>query len=149
MATITSVNAVFLLNIPGVTAGPTQLLGFRADDAFTTDLSDGAEVQIGVDGYGVAGRVPRAVMQTIGFLASSPSSQLFDDWIAVQDQIGDVIYAAGSITLPALSKKYTLYQGVLMRLSNIADARKVLGPREFHLTWLPNGPVPAISGAPL
>lgn len=149
MATITSANSVFLLNIPGVTAGPTQLQGFRVDDAFTNDMVDAAEIQVGVDGYGVAGYVPRSVPMTIGFLASAASALLFENWLAVQDQLQDVLYAAGNITFPSLARKYTLYTGTLVRASTLSDARKVLMAREFHITWLPNGPIQAISAAPL
>lgn len=148
MATITAANAVFMLNVPGVTFAPTQLQGFGVDDAFTNEAVEAAETQIGVDGFGVAGYVPREVAMTIRFLASAPAPVLFENWIAYQDTIQDVAYAAGTIILPSVGRKYTCYMGALMRVSTMADVRKVLANREFRINWLPQGTVPAISAAP-
>lgn len=147
--TITSANAVFLLGIDGVYPTPVQIQGFGVDDAFTTSLVEANETQVGVDGFGVAGYVPRSPVTTIRLLASSLSSNVFENWIAAQDQLQDVLYANGTITLPSLRRRYTLYLGSLMQVSTMADARKVLQNREFHIQWLPQGTIPAISSAPI
>lgn len=147
--TITSANAVFLLGIAGVYPTPVQLQGFGVDDAFTTSLTDTNETQVGVDGFGVAGYVPRSPVTTVRLLASSPSFIVFENWIAAQDQLQDVLYANGIILLSSVRRKYTLYQGSLMQASTMADARKVLQNREFHIQWLPQGSIPAISAAPM
>lgn len=146
---ITAASAVFLLGVESVADTQVQLQGFGVDDAFLTDVADVAETQVGVDGFGVAGYIPRTVMMTIRFLASANSTFLFEDWIAAQDKLQDILYANGLITYPTLKRKYTLYKGVLMRVNTMADVRRVLQNREFHISWLPNGVVPAISAAPL
>jgi hypothetical protein len=149
MATITSANAVFMLSVASVFPTPVQLQGFGVDDAFATDLVDTTETQVGVDGFGVAGYVPRSPQMTIRLLASSPSIIIFENWIAAQDLAGEVLYAAATIKMPSISRLYTCYQGSLMRASTMADARKVLANREFHIQWLPQGTIPAISAAPV
>lgn len=149
MATITSANVVFLLGIATVYPNPQQLQGFGTDDAFLTDVVDSTETQVGVDGFGVAGYVPRNPKQTIRLLASSASVSVFENWIAAQDTLGDVLYANGTILYPSLGRKYTLYQGALMRVSSMADARKVLANREFEVSWLPQGTIPAITFSPV
>ena len=101
------------------------------------------------DAYGVAGYVPRAPMMPIRFLSPSPSATLFDNWLAAQDQIGDLLYAAGVLTYPSVSLKFTLYRGTLLRTNTAPPARKILGFREYTVQWLPQGTIPAISGAPL
>lgn len=148
-STITSANATFTLSIDSVYPNAQQLQQFGVDDAFMTDAVDASEVQVGVDGFGVAGYIPRAPAMTIRLLASSPSAVIFEDWIAAMDRLQDVLYGHGLITLASIGRKYTLYTGALMRVSTLADARKTLQNREFHIQWLPAGIIPAIAAAPL
>jgi hypothetical protein len=146
---ITSANAVLMLGIESVYPTPQQIQEFAMDDAFTTDLVDASEVQVGVDGFGVAGYVPRSPGMTIRLLASSASFIVFENWVAAMDQLQDVLYANAVITMSSVARKYTCYRGSLMRVSTMADARKVLQAREFHIQWLPRGTIPAISAAPM
>jgi len=149
MATITAANAVFMLGIEQIYPTPQQIQGFGVDDAFTVDVLDMAESQVGVDGFGVSGYVPRSPQMTIRLLASSPSIQIFENWVASQDELQEILYANAVISQPSLNRKYTCYVGTLMRVSTMADVRRVLQNREFHIQWLPRGPIPAISAAPL
>ncbi len=149
MASITSVNSVFLLTVAGLFPTPQKLQEFGVDDAFVADIADTAETQVGVDGYGVAGYVPRTVPMTIRFLASSVSLNLFEQWIGAQDAAGEILYCSAIISQPSIGRKYTCYYGTLMRVSTMADVRRVLQNREFHINFLPQGPIPAISASPL
>ena len=147
---ITSANAVFILTVPGVYSSGRQLQEFAVDDAFTTEAVDADETQVGVDGYGVAGYVPRAPVMSIRLLASARASfEIFENWIAAQDALQDVLFASAVIRMPSISRSYTCYRGSLTRASSMADVRRVLGPREFGIRWLPTGTIPAISSAPL
>ncbi len=107
------------------------------------------ETQVGVDGFGVAGYVPRIVPMTVRFLASARSLDVFENWIGAMDAAGEVLYASAVISQPSIGRKYTCYLGALMRVSTMADVRRVLQNREFHLNWLPQGTIPAISAAPV
>jgi hypothetical protein len=147
--TITSANAVFLLNIPGVTVGPVQLQGWGVDEAFDTDAVDICETQVGVDGTGVAGLVPYEVPQTMTLIASSASNDLFDAWNAIQASSGDIVYASAQIRIPALASQLSMPQGVLKRYKPLADAKKVLMPRAYGLVWLPQPGVLAMSVSPM
>lgn len=147
---ITSANAVFVLSIASLYPQGVRLQEFGVDDAFTTDLTDATETQVGVDGFGVAGYVPRSPAMTIRLLASATTAfTVFENWIAAQDALQDVLYAAATISMPSVGRKYTCYRGSLMRVSTMADARRVLANREFHIQWLPQGTIPAISAAPM
>jgi hypothetical protein len=146
---ITAANAVFILTIPGVYSSGRQLQEFAVDDAFTTEAVDADETQVGVDGYGVSGYLPRAPMMTIRFLASARANpEVFENWIAAQDNQQDVIFASAVIVMPSVARKYTCYRGSLARASSMADVRRVLSPREFGIRWLPTGQQPAISMSP-
>ena len=148
-STITSSNATFFLTIQNVYPAGTNLIGFGVDDAFLAELADAAETQVGVDGYGVGGYRPREVPMAIRFLAASPSIVVFENWAAAQDQANDVFTATAIITMPSVHRKYACQNGFLMRVSSMAEARRVLQNREFRISWLPSGPgQPAISPAP-
>lgn len=149
MATITSANAVFLLGIAGVFAPAVQLQGWGVDEAFDTEAVDAAETQLGVDGTGVSGWVPREVTQTLTLLASSASNDVFDAWIAAEDAIEDVIYATGNIRIPSTRKQYSMPQGTLKRYPTAPNARKVLMPRQFTIIWQPQPGVPAMTVSPM
>jgi hypothetical protein len=148
--TITAANSTFFLAIDQVYPNGINLIGFGVDDGFVAEVVDTAETQIGVDGYGVAGDRPHEIPMTIRFLASSPSIVVFENWIAAQDQLNEGLIARAIITMPAIQRKYSCAYGVLMRISSMAEVRRVLANREWRITWLPQGPgVPAISSAPM
>jgi hypothetical protein len=149
---ITSANAVFMAAVPGAVGSIgnlTQLQGFSADDAFLMNVVEATQVQVGVDGYGTAGYIPRSPRQTIRLLADSVSMPFFENWLGGMDVLNDVLYMYATIRLPSLKRFYTLYKGSLMNVSTMADAKRVLQNREFEVQWLPNGPGnPAVTFAP-
>ena len=148
--TITSANATFYLTVASVYPNGVQLFGFSVDDAFVAETVDAAETQVGVDGYGVMGYRPREVPMSIRFLASSPSIVVFENWLANEDQLNDKLAASAVITMPSVGRKYSMQLGALMRVSTMAEARRVLQAREWRINWLPQGPgQPAVSPAPI
>jgi hypothetical protein len=150
MNTITSYNSVVMLAIQSVFPTPQQISSFAVDQAFDTEMSESSIVQTGVDGFGVAGYVPREVKQTYTLLASSTSFILFEQWILAMDALGDVLYASASIAIPSIGRKYTCAQGSLTRYPSLPNARRVLEQRQFEITWMPPGfGIPAIVGGPL
>lgn len=149
MATITSATSAYILTIPGVFNAAVALQGYSVDEAFDTEAVEASVTQVGVDGTGVAGWVPRAVDQTITLLASSASNDVFDQWVRAQDAVSDIIYASGNIRLPGLGIQYTMALGTLKRYPIAPNARRVLMPRAFVITWLPQPGIPAITSAPI
>lgn len=152
---VTSANSVFLLTIGGPVAGVNlydgaQLQMFAVDNAFSAQLADTVETEVGVDNYGVAGYRPHEVNMTIRFVAASPSLSIFEDWYGTQDVINDVLFASAVIWQPSIGRKYFCPMGALMRVQTMAEVRRILADREFNICWLPNGPgQPAISASPL
>lgn len=135
MSSITSANSVYMLSVATIFASPVILQGYSADDAFTTASQRAAEVQLGVDGVAASGFVYALVEQEISFLANSPSTALFDQWYLAQLQAKDVYTASGSIRLPGLGQKWTMSNGTLTSFMPIPDAKRVLQPRKFGITW--------------
>lgn len=135
MGSITSANAIYQLSIVLVYPIPQQLQGFSTDDIFGTDPLESAQVQMGVDGVLSAGFVFVEVKQNITLQADSPSNDVFDNWYAAQQLIKDTYRATGLIMLTAIGKKWNMLNGVLTMYPPIPDAKKVLQPRRFGITW--------------
>lgn len=151
---ITSASAVFALTIQGPAGGNlytgVQLRMFGVDNAFNAEVVDTAEIEVGVDGYGVAGYRPHEVPMTIRFEAASPSLTVFENWFGAQDAINDILFASAVILQPSIGRKYFCSMGTLMRVQTMAEARRILADREFNIHWLPNGPGrPAVSVGPM
>jgi len=132
---ITSANAIVMIGIPALFPVPQQLQGFAADDIFDVDAIDSAEVMMGVDGIQSAGFVFVPIRQNIVLQADSPSAGIFDTWWSFQQQIKDVFFANGNVILKPLATKWTLTKGALVSYKPIPDAKRVLQPRRFTISW--------------
>lgn len=133
--TITSNNAVLMLAVAGLFAVPQQIQGFSADDVFDTEDVEPAEIQMGVDGHMTAGFVFVPVKQGITLMADSASNDFFEAIYRAQVAAREVYYLSGSVYIPATSKNYTMTRGVMSGYKPMPDAKKVLQPRKFGLTW--------------
>lgn len=148
--TITAADVTMIISIQQVYPAGVNLIGFGVDDAFIAEIADTAETQVGVDAFGVAGYRPREITMSIRFLASSPSTIVFENWQMAQDQITGILSASAIITIPSVGRKYACGTGVLMRVSSMPEVRRVLANREWRINWLPQGNGnPAISAAPM
>lgn len=142
MTDITSSNSTYVLSVPQVFAAPVQLQGYATDDAFSTPEVDVAETFVGVDGRFSAGLMPYLIKQNIVFQADSPSIALLETWLAAMAAANNTAYfATGTISLPSLKKTYSLGPGILSRITPITQAKKVLQPVTYEITW--QGPVVA------
>ena len=134
MASITSINSVYVLSVAGVIF-PTQLQGFSADDIFSTDPLEVKEVVMGVDGRLSAGRVNVAAKQGISIQADSPSIQIFEIWNAAERVVKDTYFADATISFPSIGRKYACSNGVLTTYPLLSDAGKTLKVRRFAIVW--------------
>lgn len=135
MATITSANSVFTLTATAVFPAPQTLQGYAADDAFTADAQDLAEVVMGVDGKLSAGYTPTPTKINIALQADSTSIKVFDAIVAGTKTSRDVIFLDATITLPATGKTYTCTRGVLTNYNPFPDAKKTLQPQKYTIVF--------------
>lgn len=135
MATITSANSVFTLTASAVYPSPQTMQGYAADDAFTADAVDLAEVIMGVDGKLSAGYTPNPTKINIALQADSPSIKVFDTIVAATKTTRDVIFLDATITLPSTGKTYTCTRGVLTNYNALPDAKKTLQPQKFVIVF--------------
>ena len=141
--TITSATSVYMLSIAGLFAIPQQLQGFAADDVFDTEAINPTEVLMGVDGKMSAGFVFVPVKQSISIQADSDSNTLFEAWFQAQKTAKEAYFAAGIVHLPSINRSYVMTNGVLTSYPSISDAKKVLQPRKYQITW------ESVLGAPI
>jgi hypothetical protein len=132
-----------MLAVLGLYTTPQQLQGYDADDIFSTDAIEPAEIKMGVDGKLSAGFIPVAVKQTIVLMADSESNTLFEAWYAAQQAAKEIYFASGIVHLPSVNRSYVMTNGVLSSYAPMADAKKTLQPRKFGITW------ESVVGAPI
>lgn len=132
--TLTSANSVYALTAEGVFSAQ-KLEGYTADDAFTAEAIDLAEVVMGVDGFMAAGYTPNPVKQSITLMAASPSIDLFDQIIQTMQKNREVLSLSATITMPATGKVYNLSKGFLTKGQIMPEAKKILQPQKYELTW--------------
>jgi hypothetical protein len=135
MATLTAANSVITLTIAGVFPNPQQLQGFDVDDIFSAESVSPAETKMGVDGILSGGWVATEKKLTYTLQADSPSNEVFDAWNDFQQQQQEVAIAQGSVSLVAINRIFTKTRGFLTGFVPIADAKKLLQPRKFTITW--------------
>jgi hypothetical protein len=132
---ITSANAVIILNLPGVFSSPQQIQQFSADDIFGIEEIEAAETAMGVDGTLTGGFINVPTPQTITLMADSPSGFFFDQWFAQQKAQQDTFTASGTVTLRSIGTKFTMVNGFLRRYKPAPDAKKTLQARRFTIEW--------------
>lgn len=133
--TITAANSVFMLSVPGLFNNPQQLQGYMAEAAFETEDATVGELVLGVDGILSSGFVPYTVDMAISIMPDSPSSDLFDQWLAAEKANREKLPAQATISLVSISRKYDCVNGFLQRIPPIPSARRVLTGRRFMITW--------------
>lgn len=135
MGSITSANSTYSLVINSVYPNAQILQGYAADDAFSADAVDKAQVVMGVDGRQSAGYIFNPIVQTITLMPDSPSLEVFSNWINAMDAIREILNSTANISLPAIGKKYTLTNGVLVNYKPIPDVKKVMQAVPFKISW--------------
>ena len=135
MASITSANAEILLSIPSLFPIPQALQGFAAEDIFDVAEIEPTETLMGVDGILSAGFVFVPIDQNFAFQADSPSIVIFDTWWTAMQVVKDVYFATATVLLPGPGKKWAMNNGVLKSYKPLPDAKKVLQPQRFRITW--------------
>ena len=133
--TLTSANSIIMLTAVGLFDTPVQLQGFAAEDIFDAEAFDTAETVLGADGIMSAGWLPNMSKQGYTIQADSDSIDFFEQLYAAQQLIREVYWLNATITLSAVSKEYTMSNGVLRNYKPLPDAKKILQPRKFSIDW--------------
>lgn len=135
MSSLTSANSVIMLTIPGIFDTPQQIQGYSADDIFDTAQVSNAETSMGIDGRLSAGWIPAPKVQTFTLQADSQSVSFIDQWILEESQNREKFPANGTILLTAVGTSYQMVRGFLTSANIMPDAKKILQPRKFVITW--------------
>ncbi len=135
MATITSANSAFSIAVANLYPTPQTIQGYAADDAFSSEALDIAEIVMGVDGHMSGGFIFNPVNLKVAIMPDSPSLPIFENWMTFQRTAREVFYANGSISIPSIARKYTLQNGILKSGNPIVNAKKVLEYVSFVIAF--------------
>lgn len=133
--TITSADSIFALTVTNLFPSAQTLEGYAADAMFALGDTEMAVSVRGADGKLSAGFVFGEYLQTITIMPDSPSRELFETWQLTSLTSKAVFRCNATIILPAISRKFTLTNGVLQRVKAIPDAQRVLQAMTFQINW--------------
>jgi len=133
---LTSLDVVLVLTIPGVYPNGVQLQGFKTDDIFDLAAVKPNVTRFGVDGILSSGKQLQPRVMKIHLEASSESQQVFDDWYNAENTSpADSIAASMTALFPSNGREYTCIRGFLTDYKDMPDAKKVLDPLSYEITW--------------
>ncbi|HHH4158353.1 phage tail fiber protein [Enterobacter cloacae] len=133
--TITSADSIFALTVTNLFPSAQTLEGYAADAMFALGDTEMAVSVRGADGKLSGGFVFGEYLQTITILPDSPSRDLFETWQLTSLTSKAVFRCNATIILPAISRKFTLTNGILQRVKAIPDAQRVLQAMTFQINW--------------
>ncbi|EOH1137919.1 phage tail fiber protein [Salmonella enterica] len=133
--TITSADSIFALTVTNLFPSAQTLEGYAADAMFALGDTEMAVSIRGADGKLSGGFVFGEYLQTITIMPDSPSRDLFETWQLTSLTSKAVFRCNATIILPAISRKFTLTNGILQRVKAIPDAQRVLQAMTFQINW--------------
>lgn len=133
--TITSADSIFALTVTNLFPSAQTLEGYAADAMFALGDTEMAVSVRGADGKLSGGFVFGEYLQTITIMPDSPSRELFETWQLTSQTSKAVFRCNATIILPAISRKFTLTNGILQRVKAIPDAQRVLQAMTFQINW--------------
>lgn len=133
--TITSADAIFALTVTNLYPSAQALEGYAADAMFALGDTEMAVTVRGADGKLSGGFVFGQYLQTITIMPDSPSRDVFETWQLTSQTSKAVFRCNATIILPAIGRKYTLTNGVLVRVKAIPDAQRVLQAATYQIDW--------------
>ncbi|WP_336683282.1 phage tail fiber protein [Enterobacter cloacae] len=133
--TITSADSIFALTVTNLFPSAQTLEGYAADAMFALGDTEMAVSVRGADGKLSGGFVYGEYLQTITIMPDSPSRDLFETWQLTSLTSKAVFRCNATIILPAISRKFTLTNGILQRVKAIPDAQRVLQAMTFQINW--------------
>lgn len=133
--TITSADSIFALTVTNLFPSAQTLEGYAADAMFALGDTEMAVSVRGADGKLSGGFVFGEYLQTITIMPDSSSRELFETWQLTSLTSKAVFRCNATIILPAISRKFTLTNGILQRVKAIPDAQRVLQAMTFQINW--------------
>ena len=133
--TITSADATYALSVTNLYPTAQVLQGYAADAMFAVRDTDYAMTVRGADGKLSAGFVFGQYIQTITIMPDSPSREIFETWAQTSRTAIAVFRCNATIIMPAIGRKFTLTNGVLLRSRLHPDANRVLQAVPYQVEW--------------
>lgn len=133
--TITSADAIFALTVTNLYPTAQTLEGYAADAMFALGDTELAQSVRGADGKLSGGFVFGEYLQTITIMPDSSSREMFETWQLTSVTSKAIFRCNATIILPAISRKFTLTNGILQRVKAMPDANRVLQQMTYQINW--------------
>lgn len=133
--TITSANAVFTLEVPGLYDTPVTIEGYGTDAAVNVADHAPAQVQMGIDGHLSGGWTPTPKVVTVTLAADSPSRVIFEDWEEFQETAREVLPCNATFTIPSIGRRITGLRGFITQSRKHPNANQVLQAGAYQITF--------------
>ncbi|CAI1823478.1 Uncharacterised protein [Serratia quinivorans] len=133
--TITSADSTYALSVTNLYPTAQVLQGYAADAMFAVSDTDYAVTVRGADGKLSAGFVFGQYIQTITIMPDSPSREIFETWAQTSRTAIAVFRCNATVIMPAIGRKFTLTNGVLLRSRLHPDANRVLQQIPYQIEW--------------
>lgn len=129
----TGIDAIGALS--GILGVPTVLQGWAADQAFSADAQNTAEVVLGVDGDAHFGWLPYTVPFRLSLMPDSDSQDFLENLALAQNEMRETLMITGVLIIPAVSKKYSLTNGVMNSYTPFPSHNRVLAAQGTGFTF--------------
>lgn len=114
---------------------PTTLQGWAADNAFSIDAQQTAQVVQGVDGQAHFGWIPHLVPFNISLMPDSDSQDYLENLMMAQDLIRETFMITGTLIIPSVAKKYSLSNGAMTSYTPVPSHQRVLAAQGMTVTF--------------
>lgn len=135
MATLTSSNSTLAIGVEKLFNIPVTIEGYSVDDAFAVEEAETSEVLMGVDGKLSGGYTPYPVVFSVNLQADSKSNLFFDTLIQTSAIKREAYILNATILIPSIGFIYALTHGFLGKTSLMPEAKKILQPRKYEITF--------------
>ena len=119
-----------------------KVSGFQVDKAFSTENKVFVETVMGIDGKLSAGAVKNKTVFVISLMPDSQSFDTFAEILKAGETLGDVLPVSIVISLPSVSKNYTMGKGFITAGKLIPDATKMLQGVDYTIEGEALDPTP-------
>lgn len=134
-ATLTSANSTLMLAVNGLYPAPQKIQGFAADDMFSSEAIEVAEVVMGADGKMSAGKIFNPTKVRIVILPNSPSFEIFNNIALATAAAREILWCNATVNAPGQGYKYGLANGTMTRYTPFPGLKRIAQPVEYEFTF--------------
>lgn len=128
---ITSANSKLRIIVPAYYPAGFDVDDYGADTMYDIQAVTNKETRMSADGKFHAGFTYASVPLTITLQPTSKAGELLDEMVSAERTAATVFQVNATLIVPALSRKYTFTNGVIISSTPVAPGRRTIQERPF------------------